>query len=383
VLLVDDDAFVRKTATRILERFGYAVTVADSGASAIAHLEAMRFDVVLSDVNMPGMDGVALLRRIRAVDLDIPVILFTGDPRLDAAIEAVNHGALRYLEKPISAEILDRHVSEAVALGTIARLRREALDLMGGAEAVLADRAGLEGALDRALGGLHCSYQPILDVRDGRVVAYEALARNGEPLLLRPDHLIDAAVRVGRLGEISHAIWRSVAADVARCPAGADVYVNVHPRDLMDDRLEREGSALLGFASRVVLEVTERAALEEIDDLQPRMARLRALGFRIALDDLGAGYAGLSSFAKVEPDVVKLDMSLIREIHLSPRKQRIVRSLLGLCRDLGARTVAEGVETREEHDALLELGAELVQGFLYARPEPRFATDVRLPDGLL
>ena len=125
----------------------------------------------------------------------------------------------------------------------------------------------------------------------------------------------------------------------------------------------------------MVLEVTERASLEQVGDVQGAMARLRKLGYRIAVDDLGAGYAGLSSFSQLEPDVVKLDMSLIRDIDASKRKTSIVRSMIAVCaRDLGTKVVCEGVETEAEHNTLQGIGATLLQGYLFGRPEREFGS---------
>jgi EAL domain-containing protein (putative c-di-GMP-specific phosphodiesterase class I) len=88
----------------------------------------------------------------------------------------------------------------------------------------------------------------------------------------------------------------------------------------------------------------------------------------VALDDLGAGYSGLSTFAQLQPEIVKLDMSLIRELDRHPTKQRIVRSMLQLCGDLGMRAVCEGIESAKERDALVAAGCDLLQGYLFARP---------------
>jgi len=118
-----------------------------------------------------------------------------------------------------------------------------------------------------------------------------------------------------------------------------------------------------------VLEVTERAPLEKIRDVTARVAQLRSLGYRIAIDDLGAGYAGLTSFAHLEPEVVKVDMSLIRGIDSSPMKQKLLGSIVALCRDLGIEMIAEGIETPAERDALVRLGGDLCQGYLFARPD--------------
>src|SRR5262249_2875296 len=111
-----------------------------------------------------------------------------------------------------------------------------------------------------------------------------------------------------------------------------------------------------------------RASLDVVGHLRPRIALLRRAGFRIAVDDLGAGYAGLASFAQLEPDVVKIDMSLVRGIHLNPTKRRGGRPPVPLCSARRVLMVVEGVETAAERDTLVELGCDLLQGYLFARP---------------
>src|SRR5207302_9679534 len=138
--------------------------------------------------------------------------------------------------------------------------------------------------------------------------------------------------------------------------------LNLHAQGLEDDARYDPSEPLHAVADRVVFEITERASLETLKDLPARISALRRRGFRIAVDDLGAGYAGLTSFALLEPEFVKLDMSLIRDVHKEPTKRKLIASMLSLCRDLHIQTVAEGIETVEERDALAELGCELLQG---------------------
>jgi EAL domain-containing protein (putative c-di-GMP-specific phosphodiesterase class I) len=146
------------------------------------------------------------------------------------------------------------------------------------------------------------------------------------------------------------------------------MFVNLHTRDLLDESLYAAESPLSRHASRVVLELTERAALEEIPGAADRVARLRAMGFRIAVDDLGAGYAGLTTFAQLEPDVVKFDMSLVRDVDTHATKRKLIRAMSALFGELGMTVIAEGVETAAERDTLVAAGCELFQGYLFARP---------------
>jgi EAL domain-containing protein (putative c-di-GMP-specific phosphodiesterase class I) len=122
------------------------------------------------------------------------------------------------------------------------------------------------------------------------------------------------------------------------------------------------------IAGRVVLEITERAALDEVRDAAQRVAKLRKMGFRIAVDDLGAGYAGLTSFAQLEPEVVKFDMSLVRGLHENETKWKLIQSMAALFGEMGLIVIAEGVETACERDALVTAGCDLFQGFLFGKP---------------
>jgi EAL domain-containing protein (putative c-di-GMP-specific phosphodiesterase class I) len=133
-----------------------------------------------------------------------------------------------------------------------------------------------------------------------------------------------------------------------------------------------QNTSLAELAPRVVLEVTERASLHKVTDLRARVATLRERGFRVAVDDLGAGYAGLTSFAQLEPDIVKLDMSLVRDVHKSPVKRKLVQSMTSVCKELGALVVAEGVEVVEECDVLIDIGCDLLQGYYFAKPGKPF-----------
>jgi EAL domain-containing protein (putative c-di-GMP-specific phosphodiesterase class I) len=136
----------------------------------------------------------------------------------------------------------------------------------------------------------------------------------------------------------------------------------------MDDSLLDPSAPLSPFASRVVLEVTERASLDGVAELSNRVARLRSLGYRLAIDDLGAGYAGLASFAALTPEIVKLDMVLVRGLDHDPVKQKLVASMGRLCGELGIEVVAEGIETEDERRAAVASGCGLLQGFLIGRP---------------
>jgi EAL domain-containing protein (putative c-di-GMP-specific phosphodiesterase class I) len=372
LLIVDDEPLVARVAQRVLLGGGFRVTLASGGREAIEKAKVVPFDAILSDVCMPDVDGHAVLRAVRSSGLDVPFVFLTGSPELNSAIEAVEFGAFRYLVKPVmSAELLDV-MRKAVRWHQLARVRKEAArDL---AAPPIADRADLESTLASAIDGLWIAMQPIVSWQSRTVLAYEALLRTTEPTLCNPLAFLDAAEKLDMTRELSRTIRRHIADLIPSFPSSALAFVNLHPSDLEDPELSDPAGALTPFAERIVLEVTERAALDEIPGLAARIARLRALGFRIAVDDLGAGYAGLSTFASLEPDVVKADMSLIRDIHESAVKQKVVGSIVALCRDLHIQFIAEGIETTSERDCVASLGGDSLQGYLFARPNHGFPT---------
>jgi EAL domain-containing protein (putative c-di-GMP-specific phosphodiesterase class I) len=367
VLLVDDEPAITRSLGRCLRADGYEVVTCNDAAQAAALVAASRFDVIVSDICMPEVNGLSLLRAIRAGDPDVPVLFLTGSPTLDTAVEALEQGAYRYLVKPIMPDELSEVVGRAAAWHRLARVQREA------AQAVhdRADqrRAALEARFEAACARLWIAMQPIVSWRTRTLFAYEALVRTDESSLGNPTALFDAAERLDRTRELGRAIRRRVADALDSHPEAPQIFVNLNACDLDDPDLLSADGALAPFAPRVVLEVTERAALDSVPRLAERIARLRELGYRIALDDLGAGHAGLAGVAQLEPDVVKVDMALIRHIDASAVKQKLFRSIATLCDDLGIRLVAEGIERTEERDVASSLGGDLFQGFLFAQPQ--------------
>jgi EAL domain-containing protein (putative c-di-GMP-specific phosphodiesterase class I) len=364
---VDDEPEALRALERTLRGAGYEVEATSSALAAVERVSTGGVQVVVSDISMPEMSGVELLRTIRAHDPDLPVVLVTGLPAIDSATDAVEYGAFKYIVKPFEPAVLRSAVERARKLYRLARMKREALALLG-ESAISSDRAGLEASFDAALSSLWMAFQPILRASDASVFGYEALLRTEEPSLSRPDLVVDAAERLAALPRLGRKVRAVSAAAMSKAPPDATLFLNLHPLDLADEDLFDSQAPLSRIAQRVVLEVTERAAIEEVDSVERRVGQLRALGFRVAVDDLGAGYAGLSSFALLEPEIVKLDVSLLRDIDQSPMKQKLVASMTALCKDMGFLVVAEGIETTAERDCVISLGCDLLQGFLFARP---------------
>jgi EAL domain-containing protein (putative c-di-GMP-specific phosphodiesterase class I)/CheY-like chemotaxis protein len=354
----------------VLSNEGWQVTQAGSGRAAIEEFQhaSEPYDCVLSDVHMPEMDGFELVSAVRKHDDGVPVLLMTGDPSLDGAVKAIDSGAVSYITKPFDPEELASAIARAARRHGVERMRRRA-DSHGynKHDSELGER--FSNALARAW----MAFQPIVDVRRREIYAYEALLRTEEESLRRTDIFIATAERLGRVHELGRVVRRAVDAAIADAPPGVNIFVNVHGLELSDEELFAADGVLAKHASRVVLEITERTGLDPAAG-PSRVQMLRKLGYRIAVDDLGAGYAALGALATLEPEIVKLDMSLVRDIDRQTTKRRVVAAMATLCRELGSRVVAEGVETEAERAAVVAAGVDLVQGYLFAKPTRGFAT---------
>lgn len=377
VLVVDDDPGIRRVCQRVLESEGWDITIAEHGLAAIAALTDTEapFDCVLSDINMPELDGYGVVQAIREKDDDIPVLLMTGDPTLDGAVRAIDYGAVSYITKPFaSTESLAAAVARAARRHGVTRMRRRAESyqraLYGDAPELEPD--SIDSRFQRALDKAWMAFQPIVDIHAKTVYAYEALLRTDEESLRRTDIFIATAERLGKVHELGRVVRNAVAKAAYDAPPHVNLFVNVHGLELTDEDLFSPTSGLASLSKRVVLEITERTGLDPAAG-PTRVAMLRKLGYRIAVDDLGAGYAALGALATLEPDVVKLDMSLVRSIEQHPVKQRVVAAIANLCRELGSRVVAEGVETKAELDTITDAGIDLIQGYLIAKPHRGFA----------
>lgn len=371
VLLVDDDEDVSGELSARLERDGFFVRAVPSAEAGLSLIRGgQRFDAIVADGLLPGTE-VELVRGIRDVDGEVPVFCLGSTLELEQALAKLDCGAFRCLPK--APNEVATTVRAAAALHRLTVLKRRAGEERAMRRGALAEPRLLEAAFQRALEGLFIVFQPVVAWPEREVFGYEALVRSNEPLLGEPRALFDAADRLGRVVDLGRKIRTEVAKEAERAPLRSKLFVNLHAADLADDDLYYANAALSRHAERVILEITERNALHQVPDVRERVAMLRRLGYRVAVDDLGAGYVELARAGHVAPDLVKLDMALVRSIESSATKASIVRSMISVCtEELGAEVVCEGVETAAERDVLYGLGARLLQGYLFAKPARGF-----------
>lgn len=226
------------------------------------------------------------------------------------------------------------------------------------------------------------AFQPIIDIRNHSVFAYEALVRGLDGS--------GAATILGNVNEENRYAFdqacRVKAVELAaKLQIPCFVSINFLPNAVYKAetciRATLNAARRFGFPTeRLIFEITENEELVDKEHLKSIIREYKLQGFKTAIDDFGAGYSGLNLLAEFQPDIIKLDMSLVRRICTDPVRQAIVKGILGVCQALNINVIAEGVETTAELQQLLALGINLYQGYLFARPEFETLPNVNWPD---
>jgi EAL domain-containing protein (putative c-di-GMP-specific phosphodiesterase class I) len=272
--------------------------------------------------------------------------------------------ALMYRDPMLRAErSIHRALDEAMFVSLRQRTREE-------------DRRTL--ALDEIIAGdqIITLFQPIVDLRTEAVLGHEVFSRGpaGGPFE-EAERLFALAERTGRLIDLERICRRRALASATRHLApGVKLFLNTSARALRDDEVAGDGFVRQveahGLRNQdVVLEITERLAPEERQPYQEILRNLKRQGFGVAIDDMGAGYASLQALVEVEPDYLKFDISLVRNIDRNPIKRSLLETLVDLSEKIGAKVIAEGIEVEAERVALLDMGVFLGQGRLFTAPE--------------
>jgi EAL domain-containing protein (putative c-di-GMP-specific phosphodiesterase class I) len=221
------------------------------------------------------------------------------------------------------------------------------------------------GGLIEVLDDLSVVYQSIVHLNDETLFAHEALARCVTPGLESPTALLRRASELGMTGVLGRVLREKACATSRDLP----LFVNVHPHELTEPWLHSPDDPIFSHRQPVYLEVTETMPLGSIEEAKQAVEALRAHAhIHFVVDDLGAGFSNLRRISDLAPSVVKVDKNLITGLPENRRQQLLLKAIVRLCEDLGARVVAEGIEHHDEFHAARDAGAHYGQGFLWARP---------------
>ncbi len=375
VLVVDDNDDLRLLVRHWLggcDRFD-VVGEASSGAAAIEAARRLQPDLAVMDVSLPNGDGEEATRIIGSVSPRTKVLAYSASVDRAFVLAMIGAGVNGYLVK---SGHLDQLIDalDAIASGSIylsdglrAHLFDHVRDSVG-AQRAAALPLGLDHRMvDLALRphALQIALQPVVDLTTNTTIGHEALARFAHTD--RPGDVFAAADRIGRSTEVELVAARC-AADIANRfhAPGRFISINASPDVLMNP----EFAFILARTdpSSIVVELTEQIAVRDYSALNATVDRLRLDGFRLAIDDVGGGFASLSHVHRLRPDIIKVDRYLIENIQHDPIRRSMVAALVDIAANSDALLIAEGIQEASELHCLEDLGVKLGQGFLLGTP---------------
>ncbi len=381
ILVVDDNIANTSLLDQVLSRagLGSVVTCNDSREMTTLLLDG-RPDVILLDLHMPHVNGFELLEVItrHAAGEFLPVLVITADTGREAVHRALRLGAHDFLTKPFDVTEVTLRVGNLLRTRwAYLELRRERSRLQDHLDILEVNSVGTEDSWDvrRArienvltLGGPRMVFQPVVDLRDGRTIGYEALARFDDEPIRGPNHWFAEADEVGLGPELEVQAVQTALSHLPRLAPDQLLGINLSPATILADW--RAGLGADVPWERVVVELTEHFLIEDYRAIQLAVESFRELGAMLSVDDTGAGFASLRHILDLAPDYVKLDITLCRGIDRDPARRALASALVSFTRETNSVLVAEGIETATERVTLSDLGVQYGQGYLLGRPAP-------------
>ena len=376
VLIIDDSLSSCQLLTRYFKDLAVeGIEHCRDGRTALKILSKYKesYDIVVVDLHMPGMDGIELLGRLSKIGFRGGVIIASGmESRIiEAASQVVINARLRLLGalmKPVSASQLKMCIDRLISMDQSLKPKVKQIDVEGLRQAIIEHK-------------VVPYYQAQIEMGTGKVTGFEVLCRlqQGEKLqLLTPNTFIDFAEQNNLLNSLTDRLvvkaleeWSDIQS-LPEC-SGSSISFNLTPKQLAQTswptRLLKYCDDMQQDTSKVTVEITENQVLDK-QSHHSNISRLRMNNFGVAIDDFGTGYTNLSQLCRLPITELKLDMSLVKGIHVDPLAQTILRSLQDISDSLGINLVAEGVEDLLDFNYLSSIKGLRVQGFLICRPKP-------------
>jgi EAL domain-containing protein (putative c-di-GMP-specific phosphodiesterase class I)/CheY-like chemotaxis protein len=376
ILVVDDHAFQRTVVLKMLARLGVTdlLEAADGHAALrVLHEASPRVDIVISDLNMPGMDGIEFIRTVGSWGLSVAIVaVSTADGAVLASVEsmaaAYRMPLLGVLPKPLTLQALQAVIARHRPAAPVPHFEPE--------HALQFSEQDIRGGLAR--GEFEPFFQPKVELANGRLCGFEALARWRHPDagIVGPQAFLQVMEERGCIDELTWSMLKKSAACCAhwrRRGLDISVAVNVSVNSLCQLQVASHVAAIVAEAGlearHMVLELTESAAAgDRLGQVLENLARLRLKGFGLALDDFGTGYSSMQQLSRVAFTELKIDRSFVHDAATRASAMIVLESSLGIARRLKLRSVAEGVETAAEWKLLRALDCDVAQGYFIARP---------------
>jgi EAL domain-containing protein (putative c-di-GMP-specific phosphodiesterase class I) len=301
--------------------------------------------------------------RQRVISSLVPKLSRSAFPYLkEAAPLDVGYGLALHNPLLHAERVIERAIEEALAQAAHLRRADELAELERLQDILLRER-------------VRTDYQAIFRMQEGTIMGFEALSRGPKGSGLEPpDVLFQAATAHNLVVELDRLCRNRALLSSGRVPSNAKIFVNTLPATLRDPHFRDK--ALIEFLDkaqvkpeRIVIEITEHLVIENRDIFLDTMGYFTSLGMSFAVDDVGAGYSGLDTIARLRPGYLKIDKGLVRDVHASEFNRRMVKDLIALGHGIGAEVLAEGIEKEEEAQVLRGIGVDYGQGYHLARPD--------------
>jgi EAL domain-containing protein (putative c-di-GMP-specific phosphodiesterase class I)/CheY-like chemotaxis protein len=376
VVVADDEPHVVRYLEALLHAEGFDVAGtavdADSAVQAVYHLQP---DVALLDLRMPG-GGLEAARLIGSLSPATRIVIFSSEADEPDLLPLLQAGVDGYVLKGCTPDRLAEAINAAVAGHAYIspRVNRYAMDMLGtrlrAEEQDALQQLRRRERITQAIASVsyRIVHQPIVDLSTGDVRAVEALIRFTDRPARPPREWFEDADRAGMRVHLELVAASAAIGDLDDLDPDVDLTINLSPETLLSGRV---AEVLTGAPlERVIIELTEHAPVADYRALNAALDPWRLGGVRIAVDDAGGGYASFAHILSLSPELIKLDTSITRDIHIDRQRQAMARALIAYADEMGASVVAEGIETSAELDELRRLGAHLGQGFHLGRPRP-------------
>jgi len=375
-VLIDDDPFSLKLLTHLLTQLGYRRVIAcNSGQAALEWVDGNQaVNIIFLDINMPGMDGIEILRRLVELRYSGGVILVSGEnsrmlESVEKLVQAQQLVALGHLQKPVRPAQLATLLKELRQNGT------QEVDAHPAKRSYTVEqlRAALRG------GEIVNFYQPKVALTTGQVNGVECLARWRHPVdgMVPPDQFIELATRHGLIIELTSTVLSSAIHQAkvwSQLGCQMPVAVNITMDDLSLLEFPDHATELAAKAGvephLITLEVTERQVMGELSTVLDVLNRLRLKRFRLAIDDFGTGHSSLAQLRDLPFDELKIDRGFVRGAATDETRRAICIASVRMAQQLKMQAVAEGIEDVEDLNLLRYIGCDVGQGYFIARPMP-------------
>jgi EAL domain-containing protein (putative c-di-GMP-specific phosphodiesterase class I) len=375
VMIVDDDPMTLRVMAYLLGALGVKDTLtAGDGQQALEHIDGSAHpDVIFSDLNMPGLDGVEFFRHLSSRRVAASIVLISGEDKriletaktLGAAHELLVVGTL---QKPIIIDDLDRLLRRCLEAGNAAA---------PGVISPVSEAELIEGLKDPPDGAVRVVFQPKVEVATGAIVGVEALARWNHPArgLLEPACFVPLTETLGQATRLTEIMTRYVTAEAGRWPEnGGQLHLSIntsvaalHRLDLPEFIVSSANDAGIE-PSRITIELTESQLMQEYKKSMEILTRLRLKGVKLSIDDFGTGFSSMEQLRRIPFNELKIDKSFVTGASSNPETRAMLEASVELAKKLELVVVAEGVESREDLDLVADLGCDIAQGYYLGRP---------------